>query len=435
MTQTYIPPFPAAAGSPPPGAAVLVASGDAAFRQRVLASLQSSRRRGIEALGGADALLQLEAGPCAGLLLDRNLPDLDAEDLRALVAAQYPHVPVTLLDSVSGFDAGAGGETALPAAALPRTPLAPNSRFDEAPPAMVWPTPAAPAPRFATVAPPPACELLPGMVGRSPHLSDVSALVRLVAPRRTAVLILGETGTGKEMIAQAVHAASPRAARPLVVVNCAAIPEALLESELFGFVRGAFTGAVQSRAGRILNAHTGTLFLDEIGELPLGLQAKLLRFLQQGELQRLGSNDPQHVDVRVIAATNMDLQAKVGSGEFRRDLYYRLAVFPVELQALRQRPEDIVPLARHFLRDLQAETGGPGPCFAPETLDLLEQYPWPGNVRELQHALERAYILASGSEELQPRHFPVASDWQVRRGIGPRRAEEWMEATGTHAFV
>src|SRR6185312_2932036 len=155
---------------------------------------------------------------------------------------------------------------------------------------------------------------------------------------RTPVLILGETGTGKEMIAHAVHEASTRADRPFVVVNCAAIPESLLESELFGYVRGAFTGAVQSRSGRILAAHTGTLFLDEIGELPLNLQSKLLRFLQEGELQRLGSNEPQKVDVRVIAATNVDLETKVEAGEFRRDLYYRLAVFPVELQALRQRP-------------------------------------------------------------------------------------------------
>ncbi|MGH9474953.1 MAG: sigma-54 interaction domain-containing protein [Terriglobales bacterium] len=412
MTQPYTHPFPAAAGVLP--GAVLVASGDAAFRQQVLTALRASRQHGIEASGGADALLQLESGVCAGLLLDRNLPDLDPEDLRALVAVQYPQVSVTVLDSAADW------------AAVPAAAPAPPRPLYAAAPAVA---------RFPGARPAPACELLRCMVGRSAHLSDVSALVRLVAPRRTAVLVLGETGTGKEMIAQEIHAASPRAARPLVVVNCAAIPEALLESELFGFVRGAFTGAVQSRSGRIFVAHTGTLFLDEIGELPLGLQAKLLRFLQQGELQRLGSNDPQRVDVRVIAATNTDLQAKVASGDFRRDLYYRLAVFPIELKPLRERPDDIVPLARHFLRELQAEAGGAGPCFAPETLDLLEQYLWPGNVRELQHALERAYILASGDEELQPCHFPVAHDWQVRRGIGPSRAEEWTEASATHAFV
>lgn len=436
---------------PPP--AVLVASGDAAFRKQVLDALLAARQPGLEALGGADALLKLEATPCAGLVLDRQLPDLDAGELRDMVTAQYPQMPVEVVDSAAlpaadvfaclgKLQAGALPEPSAAPARLAAIPAAPRSLPLE-------PRPAA------------AVELLPHLIGRSPHLRDVSALVRMVAPRRTPVLLLGETGTGKEMIAEAVHAASPRAQRPFVVVNCAAIPEALLESELFGFVRGAFTGAVQSRAGRILSAHTGTLFLDEIGDLPLALQAKLLRFLQQGELQRLGSNDPQHVDVRVLAATNADLAARVAAGEFRRDLYYRLAVFPIELQPLRERPDDIVPLARHFLRQWQAETGETGPCFAAETLDLLEQYPWPGNVRELQHALERASILASGQDELLPRHFPAAQAWhtaprprtgEVRaadqreawaaapseggaRRIGPRRAEEWTEATGTHAFV
>ncbi|MGH9466321.1 MAG: sigma-54 interaction domain-containing protein [Terriglobales bacterium] len=412
-------------------AAVLVASGDAAFRRQLLEALRAARHEGVEAAGGAEALCQLEAAPWSALLLDRRLPDLDAEELRALVVAQYPHLPVAWVDSTAA---------AQPALALLLPELPPFASVLDSGARVERPAPAVPLRATATalavpLRPPGPGELLADMVGRSPHLRELSALVRLVAPRRTPVLLLGETGTGKEMIAEAIHAASPRHARPFAVVNCAAIPEALLESELFGFVRGAFTGAVQSRAGRILSAHTGTLFLDEIGELPLALQGKLLRFLQAGELQRLGSNDPQHVDVRVIAATNVELAEKAASGAFRRDLYYRLAVFPLELQPLRARPEDIVPLARHFLRRLQADCSGPGPCFAPETLDLLEQYPWPGNVRELQHALERAFILAAGEDELQPRHFPTVRSWQQQRGIGPRRAEEWTEATGTHAFV
>ena len=411
----------------------MVASGDAAFRKQML-GLLGSRQGVIEALGGADALLKLELAPCAGLVLDRQLPDLDADELMRLVASQYPQVPVEMLDSA--------------ATALPR--LAPAGRLDfhafvqalrgaaPAPrPAAAWPAalaPRRPAP-VPAAAPAAAVDLLPGLVGRSPHLADLSHLVRLVAPRRTTVLLLGETGTGKELIARGLHQASGRADKPWVVVNCAAIPEALLESELFGYARGAFTGAVQPRTGRIQAAHTGTLFLDEIGELPLALQSKLLRFLQEGELQRLGSNEPQKVDVRVVAATNQDLLARVEAGQFRRDLYYRLAVFPIELQPLRTRPADIVPLARHCLRQLLAEVPGAAAQLSPEAMDLLERYPWPGNVRELQHAVERALILAGQQPTIEPRHFPALESWQLSRGNGPCRAQEWAEATGTHDLV
>ncbi|HUX65941.1 MAG TPA: sigma 54-interacting transcriptional regulator [Terriglobales bacterium] len=429
MPRTIAPPVPAAV----PEAAVMVASGDAAFRKQML-GLLGSRQGVIEALGGADALLKLELAPCAGLVLDRQLPDLDADELMRLVASQYPQVPVEMLDSA--------------ATALPR--LAPAGRLDfhafvqalrgaaPAPrPAAAWPAalaPRRPAP-VPAAAPAAAVDLLPGLVGRSPHLADLSHLVRLVAPRRTTVLLLGETGTGKELIARGLHQASGRADKPWVVVNCAAIPEALLESELFGYARGAFTGAVQPRTGRIQAAHTGTLFLDEIGELPLALQSKLLRFLQEGELQRLGSNEPQKVDVRVVAATNQDLLARVEAGQFRRDLYYRLAVFPIELQPLRNRPADILPLARHCLRLLQADQPAAAASFSPEAMDLLERYPWPGNVRELQHAVERALILAAEEEIIAPGHFPALEAWRLSRGNGPCRAQDWKEATGTHDLI
>ena len=183
-------------------------------------------------------------------------------------------------------------------------------------------------------------EPLPGMLGHSPSLRQVYRLTRLVAPRLTTVLVTGETGTGKELVARAVHALSPRRERPFVVINCAAIPEPLLEAELFGYNRGAFTGAIQSRAGRIQMAHGGTLLLDEVGDLPLSMQAKLLRFLQEGEVQRLGSSDTLHVDARVTAATNADLARLVKEGRLRDDLYYRLAVFPIEIDPLRSRRED-----------------------------------------------------------------------------------------------
>jgi transcriptional regulator with GAF, ATPase, and Fis domain len=233
-------------------------------------------------------------------------------------------------------------------------------------------------------------------------------LARLVSPRQTTVLITGETGTGKELVARGIHQISPRAKCPFVVVNCAAIPEQLLEAELFGHARGAFTGAVTSRLGRIHVAQGGTLFLDEVGELPLSMQAKLLRFLQDGEVQRLGSSDVFRVDVRVISATNIDLLRSVHEKLFRQDLYYRLAVFPIELPPLRQRREDIFPLASHFLDCLCEQTEYPLKQISPSAVIYLRQYSWPGNVRELEHAVERAFILAGDELQLRPAHFSLS---------------------------
>jgi transcriptional regulator with PAS, ATPase and Fis domain len=241
-------------------------------------------------------------------------------------------------------------------------------------------------------------------------MQQVYRMVRLVAPRTTTVLILGETGTGKELIARAVHALSPRAPKPLVVVNCAAIPETLLESELFGFARGAFTGAVQSQLGRIAAAHGGTLFLDEISELPLGMQAKLLRFLEQKEVQRLGSCETTRVDVRVIAASNVNLGQRAGKGSFRLDLFYRLSAFPIELPPLACRKGDIVPLAEHFLACMAASMEMPVPKLSPEAIRQLEANGWRGNVRELQHVIERASILLGDGDTVAAEHlyFPEA---------------------------
>jgi transcriptional regulator with GAF, ATPase, and Fis domain len=243
------------------------------------------------------------------------------------------------------------------------------------------------------------------MVGNSVAMQRVYMMTRLVAPRDTAVLITGDSGAGKELIAQAVHQLSPRNERPFVVINCAAIPEALLESELFGYARGAFTGAVQSRVGRIHAAHGGTLFLDEIGELPLGLQAKLLRFLESGEVQRLGSTDVFRVDVRVVAATNADLLRRVKEREFRKDLYYRLSVFPIEVPSLAERTEDVAALAVHFVDVL----GPKSMTLDAAALALLEKHDWPGNVRELKHVIERATILAQNEIVIRPEHIVISS--------------------------
>ena len=247
-------------------------------------------------------------------------------------------------------------------------------------------------------------------------MQHIYALARLVAVRDTTVLITGETGTGKELVARGIHKISRRADHAFVVVNCAAIPEALLEAELFGHARGAFTGAVQSRVGRIHNAHGGTLFLDEIGELPLAMQAKLLRFLQDGEVQRLGSSDVFRVDVRVVCATNVKLLDHVKQKLFRQDLYYRVAVFPIELPPLRERTEDIAPLAETFLQNLSIEAAVPSKRLSASCVALLRQLPWPGNVRELQYAVERAFILAGSETQLHVEHFgPTLVPGQLKK--------------------
>jgi len=244
--------------------------------------------------------------------------------------------------------------------------------------------------------------MLPEMVGASEPMRELARLIRLVAPRSTTVLIEGETGTGKEVVARALHRLSERAGKPFAVLNCAAIPEALLEAELFGHTRGAFTGAVQSRTGRIEAAHGGTLFLDEIGEMPMALQAKMLRFLECGELQRVGDNETIRVDVRVIAATHQPLEklaSSVGAERtFRLDLYHRLAVFPVEVPALRERMEDLSMLVEHFLEQLGQEM--PRKRLTVEAVAKLHEHSWPGNVRELMHVLERGAILAGNRLEI-----------------------------------
>jgi transcriptional regulator with GAF, ATPase, and Fis domain len=229
-------------------------------------------------------------------------------------------------------------------------------------------------------------------------MREQARLIRLVAPRSTTVLIEGETGTGKEVVAKALHSLSARSNKPFVVLNCAAIPEALLEAELFGHTRGAFTGAVQSRTGRIEAAHGGTLFLDEIGEMPLALQAKMLRFLECGELQRVGDNETVRVDVRVIAATHQPLEQRSEEGSFRLDLYHRLAVFPIEMPALRDRMEDLELLAAHFLERMGREM--PRKRLSGGAAAKLGEYAWPGNVRELMHVLERGAILAGDRMEI-----------------------------------
>jgi two-component system, NtrC family, nitrogen regulation response regulator NtrX len=234
------------------------------------------------------------------------------------------------------------------------------------------------------------------IVGRSPAIRSLLDEVERAGASAARVLIQGENGTGKELVARALHAASPRREMPFVAVNCAAIPEELIESELFGHERGAFTGATQARKGRFEEAHRGTLFLDEVGDLSARAQTKLLRVLQEGELNRVGGNRAVRVDARVIAATNQDLEALVRSGRFREDLYFRLAVIPVTVPSLRERPEDIPLLVERFVAETAADAGVKPRAFAPAALDALARYSFPGNVRELRNIVERLLIMAPG---------------------------------------
>jgi transcriptional regulator with GAF, ATPase, and Fis domain len=243
------------------------------------------------------------------------------------------------------------------------------------------------------------------LVGQSPEIRRVTEVLRRVAERRATVLITGETGTGKEVAARALHMAGPRRRRPFVPINCTALPENLLEAELFGHVRGAFTGAFQARTGRFEQAHGGTLFLDEIGDLPLDLQAKLLRVLQEREFQRLGSSETIKVDIRVVAATNCDLAERVRAGRFREDLYYRLNVVPVHLPPLRQRRDDIPLLARHFVEKICRQEEIPPKRITAAAMDSLCRCSWRGNVRQLENAVEMAIALSGDSLVLEPDDF------------------------------
>jgi transcriptional regulator with GAF, ATPase, and Fis domain len=381
----------------------VVASSNPQFRRHILSKLISRSWLAEEARGGAEALAMMEGGDQHALLLDRRLPDLDVNELVGLVRDRYPHTEVFVLDSDSGKPTVVHDLTLSPHRSElfrllqnsrePRIPAkTPILQHDETGEQKVEK---------------PEPDPLPGMIGRSESLRRVFRLARLIAPRTTTVLLTGETGTGKELVARAIHDLGRRGHRPFVVVNCAALPEALVEAELFGYNRGAFTGAFQSYLGRFHTAQGGTVLLDEVGDLPLSMQAKLLRFLQEGELQRLGSSQAIRVDVRVIAATNADLDQLVAEGHFREDLYYRLAVFPIELDPLRLRRDDIAPLSAHYLAEFCREAQAPLKTLSPQATQVLEAYAWPGNVRELKQVIERAFIVSEESPEIRSEHLSV----------------------------
>ena len=384
----------------PPAGGVLLASADPSLRQRFLRNFEDRRSPVQQVFGGAEALARLETGDWEVVFLDRDLPDLAVEELVRIIQQRFPGLEVVMLEPettpasaacppgsvhAGGWAEWSKSSSCAQAKNTAGPYLLPDDLLESEPEAVVMP--------------------LPGMIGHSEVMNHLYRLGRLVAPRNTTVLILGPTGTGKELVARALHELSPRRTHSFVVVNCAAIPEALLESELFGHVRGAFTGAVQAYLGRIQAAQGGTLFLDEVGELPLNLQAKLLRFLDQKEVQRLGSAEALRVDVRVVAATNRDLARRVEEGSFRDDLYYRLSAFPLELPPLDERTGDIPLLAAHFMGLIALANRLPAQVLNLEILSLLQLHSWCGNVRELQQVIERASIMANGGSTILPQHL------------------------------
>ncbi|MBL8843948.1 MAG: sigma 54-interacting transcriptional regulator [Planctomycetes bacterium] len=271
-----------------------------------------------------------------------------------------------------------------------------------------------------------------GFVGGSPALRKVEQQVALVGPTEATVLISGESGTGKELVARAIHAASPRRERPLIKVNCGAIAESLFESEFFGHVKGSFTGALRDQPGRFELAERGTLFLDEVGELPMAMQAKLLRVLQEREYERVGDPRPRKADVRIVAATHRDLKQDVAAGRFRQDLFFRLAVFPLEIPPLRERSEDVGPLAAHFVAAAARRLGRAVPRLTRGAVESLERYDWPGNVRELQNVVERAVILAQGGPlrfELPEAAASRSPKGRLDQGARPERDEAREESS------
>ena len=422
----------------------LIASADPSFRQRLAETLTGLRWQVREAEGGADAWSQARITAPEAIIVDSWLPDLDMTEFVRDFRGSFPHVDLIAAGGAQETQGlrspyrqellyalrrcqdcdtaawNAAPEVCTPKndpteshnalyASAPTRPSTDEARHEQVD-SVSSAADAAVTPNFVTVisrtAGKPdsaASERIPELIGNAPCMLEVSRRIRLVAPRITPVLIEGPTGSGKEIVAEAVHRLSARSRKPFVAINCAAIPEALLEAELFGHTRGAFTGAVQGRIGRIEAADGGTLFLDEIGELPLALQSKLLRFVECGELQRVGDNERVKVDVRVLAATHRPLAQLAQSGTFRSDLYYRLAVFLIRTPSLTEHKEDLSILVDHFLEKLGRQS--PVKRISETALTMLAAHDWPGNVRELEHVLERAAILAGDDPVLTAREI------------------------------
>jgi two-component system response regulator AtoC len=397
---------------------VLVVDDDPAVAVVLLALLDQAELDAIHAASGAEALARLAKKPIDLVLSDVRMPGMDGMALLGATRQGWPDLPVILVTAhgsvplaVEAMKAGAADFILKPfdreevlyavrKALAAKAPAAPIGEARRAPPGEG---------RSPLMEPP---------ASASAAMREVAERIEKVARSTSTVLIRGESGTGKERVAHAIHDASPRRGGPFIAVHCGALPEALLESELFGYEQGAFTGAAQRKPGRIELAHGGTLFLDEIGDVPPAMQVKLLRVLQERSFERLGGVKTVTVDVRFVAATHRDLEAMASAGEFREDLLYRLNVVPVWLLPLRERREDIEPLARHFLAAFAASNGRPTPSLDPAAMRTIVAAPWPGNVRQLQNLIERLVVLCDG---------PILTAADVERELSPKPAARTAE--------
>jgi two-component system response regulator AtoC len=402
------------------GRTVLIAEDEANMRRVLSALLARDGFRTLEAADGEAALESLAREPVDAILTDLRMPKMNGLELLEVVRRRHPDIPVVMLT--------AHGTVGSAVEALKRgafdyltKPFDPDEIRQVMDKAVSTRRLAAREARLPADEDPE-----PLLLGESERLREVRHVVERVAPTPATVLIAGESGTGKEIVARSLHRASAVRNGPFVKVNCAAIPDGLLESELFGYEKGAFTGATARKPGRFELADGGTLFLDEIGEMPLAAQPKLLRAIQEGRFYRVGGTETVSVSVRLVAATNKDLRAEVNAGRFREDLFYRLHVVPIELPPLRERSEDIPTLARLFLERFAAKLQRPVTGIDPAAMDALRAHPWPGNIRELENAIERAVLLCDGAT-LLPRDLPAEIQHPVRAPSGSAEATPLRE--------
>jgi two-component system response regulator FlrC len=394
---------------------ILIVEDDDALRDALLITLEAAGHRVVTADGGPAALAALAAEPFSMVVSDLRMDPMDGITLLGEIRSRYPGLPVLLMTAFGDVDkavaAMRGG-----ACDFMLKPFEPKTLIEQ-------------IARYA-VPPPPA----DGVIAADQKTRDTLLLAARVAKTDATVLLTGESGVGKEVFARYIHDQSTRAGGPFVAINCAAIPDNLLEATLFGYEKGAFTGAQTAQAGKFEQANGGTLLLDEISEMPLGLQAKLLRVLQEHEVERVGGKKPVALDIRILATSNRDMAGEVRVGRFREDVYYRLNVFPLEIPALRERPGDILPLARHCLAK-QAAASRRAARFAASAEARLLAYPWPGNVRELENVIQRALIMTSG-ELVVVENLPLGSGAVAVAApaeVEPARASSILPAQATQA--